>query len=101
MTTAGSLTWRFASEPFLNAPDGAGDQVLRDRFDLEPVDADHAEPLVEQMVRERVAGGAHADHQHVHARVRPRVLPLEPQRVPAGEKAPDLESPANAQDVAE
>ena len=89
------------TERVVDPLDGTGDQVLRDRLDLEPVDADDAEPLVQEMVRERVAGGAHADHQHVHAGVGPRVLPLEPQRVPPGEQAPDLESPADAQDVAQ
>jgi len=90
-----------APERVLQTFQGTGQEMLGDRLDLEPVDPDHSESLVEQVMRERIAGGPHPHHQRVDPRVRPGMLPLEAQRVPAREQAPDLETPAHAQDVAE
>jgi hypothetical protein len=85
----------------LDGPRRRPGQLGGQRLDLEAVDPHHAESLVEQVMGERVPGGAHAHHQHVHAAVGARMRPLGAERIPAGEQAPDLESPAHPHHVGE
>ena len=68
-------------------------QLRIERLDLQPVDADDAESLIEEVVREGVASGTHPHDQHVDATIGTRVRALDAQRVPARQQAPDLESP--------
>ena len=42
---------------------------VRQRLDLQPVDADHGVAVVHQVVRQREAGRAEPDHQHLAAAV--------------------------------
>jgi hypothetical protein len=66
-------------------------QVIRQRLDLQAFDADHAEALVQQVVRERVARGPHPDDQDVLAVVAQRIRAPAVQRVPARQERQDLE----------
>ena len=82
------------------APAAAG-QGRVGRLDLQAVDRDHAEALVQQVVRQRVAGRAETHHQHVLPVVRQRVRPLGVQRIPAREQPVDLDAPRQVQHVGE
>ena len=70
--------------------------LVGQRLDLQAVDADDAEPFVDQVVRQRVAGGAEADDEDVLAVVRQRVGPADVQRIPAREQAVDFDAPRHA-----
>ena len=80
--SAGDALVEGRAEHLLESLDGPRQQVLGERLDLQAIDADHAEAFVEQMVGERVPGGAHAHHQHVDAAIRARVLPRKTQGIP-------------------
>ncbi len=54
------------------AGDGDAGQRGIERLDLEAVDADHGVPVVDEVMREREAGGSHADDQHALAGARAR-----------------------------
>ena len=82
-------------------PDVGAYQISRQRLDLEPVDPHHAEPGVEQVLRQRRARRPHADHQHVLADVRPRHRARAVERIPARQEAIDLVAPAHAEHVGE
>jgi hypothetical protein len=76
-------------------------QLARQRFDLQAVDGDDTEAFVHQVVRERVAGRAQSDDQHVARVVRERIGPPNVERIPACEQAVDLDAPRHPQDVGE
>ncbi len=71
------------------------------RLDLQAVDGHHAEALVEQVVRQGVAGRAEADDQHVRAVVGQGMRARRVQRVPARQQAVDLDAPRQVQHVGE
>ncbi len=76
----------------------AGDRRI-ERLDLEAVDAHHRVAVVQQVVREGEARGAHADYQHALARRGLRKRTAQVERVPAREERVDLESPGQPQHV--
>ena len=78
----------------------AGD-VVRQRLDLQPVDADHAEAVVHQIVRERVARRAEAHDEDVLAVVGQRVRPADVERVPSRQQTVDFDAPRHVQHVGE
>ena len=65
----------------------------RQRLDLEPVDRDHLVAVVHQVVCEREARGAGADHQHAPSAVGGGQRAPEVQRIPARQQRIDLEAP--------
>ena len=69
------------------------------RLDAQAVDADHAEALVQQVVRQRVARRPHAHHQDVLAVVSQRIGPTEIQRVPSRQERVNLEAKRQTQHV--
>ncbi len=69
------------------------------RFDAQPVDADHAEAFVQQVVGQRVARRPHADHENVLAVVRKGIGPAEIERVPAGQQRVDFEAVGQMQHI--
>ena len=70
-----------------------------ERLDLQRVDADDAEPFVEQIVRQRVARGPETHDERVRAVIRPRVRAAHVQRIPAREQTVDLETVRHEQHV--
>ena len=52
-----------------------------------PSIADHGVAVVHQVMREREAGGAQADDQHLAAGRRPRQRPAQVERIPARQQA--------------
>ena len=85
----------------LPLPDGAAHPLAGQRLHLQAVHGHHAEALVQQVVRQRVAGRAQAHHQHVLAVVRQRVRALHVERVPARQQAVDLHAPRQLEHVGE
>jgi len=81
------------------AVDAHAARALVERLDLQAVDADHAVPFLEQVVREREAGGPHARHQHAVAAVGPGQRAAQVQRIPAREQRIDLEAPGQLEHV--
>ena len=71
----------------------------RQRLDLQAVDTDDGVAVVEQMMRERDAGGSHAHDQHALAGVGKRKRPAQIERIPARHQAVDLEPPRKRQHV--
>jgi hypothetical protein len=72
-----------------------------ERLDFQPVDPDHRMAVVEQVMRQRVSGRAHAHHQHLAAAVGARQRTPEVEGVPARQQRVDLEAPGQRQDVLE
>ncbi len=75
------------------------DDVLRQRLDLQAVDADDAEAFVHEVMRQRVPGRAEPDDEHVLAVVRQGVRPADVQRIPARQQPVDLDAPRHLQHV--
>ena len=70
-----------------------------ERLDLEPVDADDAEPLVGQVMGQGVTGRAQPDHEDILAVVGEGIGAADGERIPAGEQPIDLESPGERKHV--
>ena len=81
--------------PAIVMPDSAGVE----RLDLEPVDADDRVAVVDEVMRQREAGGPQADDQHALARPRQRHRPAQVERIPARQQRVDLEAPRQRQHV--
>ena len=71
----------------------------RQRLDLQPVDRGDKMPVIHQMMRQRKAGRAKPDDEHLVARCRLGQRPLEVERVPPRQQAVDLEAPRQPQHV--
>ena len=91
----------FASRIELRSARLGARQLLGQRLDLQAVDRDDAEALVQEMVREGVAGRPEPDDEDVLAVVGERVRTRRVERVPARQERPDLESPWHREDVRE
>jgi hypothetical protein len=83
------------------AVDGDAGQRFVQRLDLEPVDADHRVAVVQQEVRQREAGRAHADDQRPPPGRRRRARPAEVEGIPARQQRVDLEAPRQREHVLE
>ena len=71
-----------------------------ERLDLEPVDADHGVAVVDEVVRERESGRAHARRSARACRSRGcGTRPAQVERIPAREQRIDLEAPRQRQHV--
>ncbi len=79
----------------------AARELLGQRLDLQAVDRDDPETLIQEMVREGVAGRPEPDDEDVLSVVRKRVRARRVERVPAGQERPDLEPPGHREDVRE
>ena len=66
-----------------------------------PSIADHGVAVVHQMMRQREAGGAEPDHQHLAPGRGHRQRPADIERVPARQQRIDLEAPGQRQHVLE
>ena len=64
-----------------------------ERLDLQPVDRHHRVAVVHQVMRQREAGGAEPDDQHLAAGVGPRQRAADVQRIPARQQANRSRSP--------
>ena len=76
-------------------------ELLGERLDLQAVDRDDAEALVQEMVREGVAGRPEPHDEDVLAVVGERIRAGRVERVPARQERPDLEPPGHREDVRE
>ncbi len=83
------------ADPRAVGPGPVGGQAL----DLQAVDPDDAEALVDEVVREGVAGRAEADDEDVLAVVGGRVGARRVQGIPARQQAVDLDAPGQRQHV--
>ena len=72
-----------------------------ERLDLEPVHGDDAEALVQEVVGQRVPGGAEPDDENVLPVVGKGDGAPDVQRVPARQERPDLEAPRHRENVGE
>ncbi len=91
----------------LEIANGAGRRVfvagelVRERFDLQPVDGGDREAFGRQVVRERVARGPEAHDEDVFAVVRARVRAIDVERVPPRHEPVDLEAEWQSEYVGE
>src|SRR5262249_4786615 len=84
-----------------NSPAVSSGPVCRKRLYLQPVDSDHAEPLVDEVMGEGVSRRAETNDEDLAAVVRERERAFGVQGIPAGQQTVDLDSPGEREHVGE